>query len=164
MFKMILAGAAALMLSVVAANATPIEYDYTLIPIAGPTSGTMALHLTDTPTLPFQNYASLIGAGSNITIGGNIFSLTSGVTNLTFSDTAGTIFDIAYFGISPNPGGVLNTLFGYSYTAGRASTLGYFSAATDPGPAAVPEPLTLSLFGAGLAGVAALRRRRQFKA
>jgi hypothetical protein len=35
---------------------------------------------------------------------------------------------------------------------------------TDPDPVGVPEPLTLTLFGAGLAGAAALRRRKAKKA
>ena len=35
---------------------------------------------------------------------------------------------------------------------------------TDPGPVGVPEPLTVTLFGAGLAGAAALRRRKAKKA
>ena len=35
---------------------------------------------------------------------------------------------------------------------------------TDPGPIGVPEPLTVTLFGAGLAGAAALRRRKAKKA
>jgi hypothetical protein len=34
----------------------------------------------------------------------------------------------------------------------------------DPGPAQVPEPMTLSLLGAGLAGLVALRRRYKLKA
>jgi hypothetical protein len=46
---------------------------------------------------------------------------------------------------------------------GAAGTNTGVAGATDP-PPAVPEPLTLSLFGAGVAGVAAMRRRKAKKA
>jgi hypothetical protein len=80
----------------------------------------------------------------------------------TFVDVFGTAFNIAG-GYTVNlwgdgnmgPGGALT--YGVGVAQG-AAVLDYKFAGVG---ATVPEPLTLSLFGAGLAGAAAMRRRRK---
>jgi hypothetical protein len=50
-------------------------------------------------------------------------------------------------------------------TSGRDVIIGASGGSiTDPDPVGVPEPITMSLFGAGLVGAAALRRRKSKKA
>jgi hypothetical protein len=58
-------------------------------------------------------------------------------------------FTIADLGLSGNAN-IGATLFGFEVTP-----------AFSPNVAPVPEPVTLSLFGAGFAGIAAMRRRKK---
>lgn len=93
-----------------------------------------------------------IADGIDITAGGgSLFSAT--LPGLTTSDysfivnlASAQAFTITDLGLSGNPN-IGATLFGFNVSPVRGRT-------------AVPEPLTLSLFGAGLAGAAALRRRK----
>lgn len=55
----------------------------------------------------------------------------------------------------------INSNFGSTFVTGFVE--GAFQGASAP-PTAIPEPFTLSLFGTGLAGVVALRRRRRLAA
>jgi len=51
--------------------------------------------------------------------------------------------------------------FGFTQTGGSISVSGTFASPPAAAPIGVPEPLTITLFGAGLIGVGALRRRQK---
>lgn len=69
---------------------------------------------------------------------------------------AGGIIDLSFFRLGTCVNSDCSALIAPIVTTGSGS----FTAS----PAAVPEPLTLGIFGAGLAGVAALRRRKKASA
>ncbi len=89
------------------------------------------------------------------------YSITTNLGTYTFTNVS-----------VPNLNTQLQTFFGYTAGAGEHFTAFSFSTQLGAGSGAaldnvtlgtlfaVPEPFTLSLFGAGLAGAAALRRRR----
>jgi hypothetical protein len=81
----------------------------------------------DRKTATFVDEKSLIRAGSNITIGSTVFSLTSGVSALEFSDLSGTLWDVTYAGT--NGPTSLATTVGYVFNATNAGpqTIGSFS-------------------------------------
>jgi len=188
MRKLILS-ALALAASTVVANAVPITGNYSITSTSDPTiTGILANPFSfnlalgapqtfdlaniyqnsdglSTVTVTFNFTAPVVGSGAvleadDFTTPGNSThdTLTPGVkSTVNFSD--GTVVDI--------------TLGGDTYNGNAGNYTGLvptvtFDLITDPSAAgptpqavAVPEPLTVSLFFAGLAGAAAVRRRKR---
>jgi len=173
--KKILAGAAlSVLLSTAAAQAGPITYNYNL---SGGLAGTLSFTLNAAPTTSQKN--SLTDIKGQITafsanIGGQSFNIFNAcplncVSNLEFGNSG--LFNLTFEGINTLAGGNLASLFtagpNFSYYnqltgQGSSGTL-VFAGNTTP-TTAVPEPFTLSLFGAGVAGLAAARRRKKTNA
>jgi len=100
------------------------------------------------------------GANGEVEISGLVLSLTdplvlSGVTlsNFRFSTVAGDTGSVFANGFWDGSGQATHLLYLLADVTGPAVD----DQAVDP----IPEPLTLSLFGAGLAGAVAIRRRRK---
>ena len=102
--------------------------------------------------------------------GGGFYTISTDLSTATFTSVPGEVFDgIASVGnellfVVRNTGGLEYDLT----TNSVVETSGLIAGADDiaplaglGGPVPVPEPLTLSLFGAGLAGAVALRRRKK---
>lgn len=162
---------AALLLSVAASQATPITINYTLNPTSGGSVvGNMELVLSSIPTSTQPvNYNSLISAGSKVTFGTEVFALTSSnVTLLEFNNLSPNyslyIVSLPYIHDTNGAGWLtMSSSFAYQSANGGLNEAGGFSNGVVAAPAAVPEPLTLSLFSAGLFGAAVLRRRQKKK-
>jgi hypothetical protein len=151
-----------------AANATPLTYDLTLTPAVGTLTGTgtFTIDATGTPTGVYT-VASGTLLNLSFTIGGHIFDLSNAISgpSSTWVYFAGGAFNgVTYTGID---GDILVSLnvgaLSYTYsnqTANAAYSIGTVSG--QPAPVQpVPEPLTLALLGAGLAGMGAMRGRRK---
>jgi hypothetical protein len=105
----------------------------------------------------FFNYAPNNG-GDNATIsaldaGGNVLFSFDLETDAPIS-TPGGFNQFAFRGIESSDVNIYGLRFGGDYILATGTANGNVP------PPAVPEPLTLSLFGAGFAGMAALRRRK----
>jgi hypothetical protein len=177
-------GAAVLTAAVVAlvsfgANASPITYDFTVTGTTGPLSG-----ITATGSFAYDSSIVPAGGGSvsgtnllttlNFTWDGIIYNQTTANTGSLGFDPSGALFN-AEFGTNCTAGGcsttsgfeqwevsqtVLGSVGGFEY--GIAGHEGLFVG--NARLTKVPEPLTLSIFGAGLAGAVAIRRRKKAKA
>lgn len=183
--RKIIVGALALLASVVAANATPITGTYSVTTnngatvtnlLSDPFNINLVLNVGQTFNLAnvFQNadgtsqvtasfHFTAPSALNDIILAADVFSTpgaskhdaltwqSGGLLTENFSD--GSIVNIALADITSNGNSYTGLNIPITFTLTRAATP----------PVGVPEPLTLSLFGAGLAGAAALRRRRKAK-
>ncbi|HEY2007548.1 MAG TPA: PEP-CTERM sorting domain-containing protein [Rhizomicrobium sp.] len=151
-----------------AANASPVyTYDLTLTPGAGSTvGGTGTFEITSMPsatTTSTFSGSSLIDLSINI--GGDDFTLADDpAAAVTFTKGVLTNIKYAYTFSGPNNQTHGDTLdlsgvYAFYYNNNLGASYGSFTA-VDP-PAAVPEPFTLSLLGAGLAGAVTLRRAKR---
>lgn len=187
MRKVFTAVAGALLLGAGAAHATPISGTYsitdtgtgtitnvlsnpftlnltvgapqtvTLINIHDTTAGTSTISASFVFTAPVAATGSNSGTDVFATLTGHNVNDTftgSGPTVVNFSD--GSILDLAfgssaYGGTTQGAGGYNNVGLDAPFT---------FTLVQGPTTRNVPEPLTLSVFGAGLAGLGMLRRRK----
>jgi hypothetical protein len=128
-------------------------------PLSVPTTGwtTHATGATDTFTNPpFDHWNNSVGCcggqfgGANAVSGPLVLDITgAGLTQASFiANSLGYFFAVD----------IIQTSTGFT---GAVAAKGPDVTCTDCGVRNVPEPFTLSLFGAGLAGAAALGRRRK---
>jgi PEP-CTERM motif len=173
--KLALATTLALVASVGGANAS-VLYDLTFTPSSGGTiGGTGTMTISSAPLTGLNQVSNYYqtpptppnGAGTlsalSITFGSDVFNLAdkNNGSNPLVQFTTGTLDDITYAGTAANGDSLMITSqFVYFTAANREQEIGTFTA-VDPPLAPVPEPITLSVFGAGLAGAAAMRRRKK---
>lgn len=72
--------------------------------------------------------------------------------------TSGTLYTEDF--VKNGPNGTTGYVFSADLTDGKNTGAQAWAEGIDPPSTSVPEPFTMSLFGAGLAGMAALRRRK----
>ena len=113
-----------------------------------------------------QNGSGTLSALS-ITFGSDTFNLASknNGSNPLVQFTSGVLDDITYAGLATNGDGdslMITSQFVYFTASNRMQEIGTFTA-VDPPANPVPEPITLSIFGAGLVGAAAMRRHKKIK-
>jgi len=170
--KKILTGAAlGLLLSAAAAQAGPITYNYNF---GGSLPGTLSFTLNAAPTTAQKNALTDIKSqitAFSATIDGQSFNIFNScpfncVSNLEFGNSG--LFNLTFEGINTLTGGNLASLFTagpnfsyYNQLTGHASSGTFTFAGTTTPTTAVPEPLTASVFGAGVMGLIASRRRKK---
>lgn len=111
-------------------------------------SGSIATTKILTTTFTFGSALDFL---VSLTAGSNLYDLGNNISsNIDFSDTA-TMTAIV---VKDAAGNVIP--FGLTTASGASLFSGL---APSPSPTGVPEPMTLALFGAGLAGLTAVRRR-----
>lgn len=142
------------------ASATPVTYDVTLVPLYGP-GGTGSFTIDDSGS--FLGHYTVNNGGLlalEFDIDGHVFDLSTAhsTPDPEVDLVAGYLVNILYssgnLALNFNSG-----LLGYIYNNFRGQTFsgGVILAARND----VPEPLTLALVGAGLAGMGTMRKRRK---
>ena len=137
------------------------------VTFSGLTGNTTASHIHCCTALPFQTVPPNAPVATQVpNFPGFPLGVTSGFYNsVTFDLTLASSWNPAFI----TAHGGTTALAEADFAAGLFGNKSYLNvhSSTSPGGEIrgvlvfVPEPLTLSLFGAGLAGVAALRRRRR---
>lgn len=122
-----------------------------------------------------QIFATTPGASYTLTFQYGAFSNPANIGTQSLAISAGDLATVLTSATSVQDLGLLFTTYNYTFTALAGSTALVFADASGANTnsidgildsisvnavRAVPEPLTLSLFGAGLAGAAGLRRRK----
>lgn len=147
-----------------AASATPVTYDLTLVPTLGSTGGTGFFTIDEQPSF-LEHYTVSNGGllALEFNIDGNIFDLSNANTfdpevDLLAGNAINILYNSGYLFFGFDFG---SALLGYGYLNvwDGASSSGYIIV-TRQGSNDVPEPLTLALVGAGLAGMGAMRKRK----
>lgn len=152
-----------------AAHASSVTYDLTLVNVIGNLSGgTGSFTIDDTPNFPTDAFYQNGSAGHDLTdltlsIGGNTFTLADSDSPASIDFLLGQVASINYdgslgngfFKITLNSG-----LLGYTYTniLGAQLSSGYIVAS--PAAAPTPEPGSLFLLGTGALGFAAFGARK----
>lgn len=161
--------AALVMLGFAPANAAPITYDFNLTPIYGP-SGNGSFTVDGPVTWLGDHFSAADGdlLALEFNIDGRTFDLSEAAAfpDPTVDFLFGGTINIAYasgdfflnFG-SLGLGYTYNNVFGQTYSGGFITDIRVADSSNPTNP--VPEPLTLALLGAGLAGMGAMRGRRK---
>lgn len=148
-----------------AASATPVTYDLTLAPLYGP-GGTGSFTIDDAGT--FLGHYSVNNGGLlalEFNIDGHTFDLSDALStpDPTVDLIAGFPINIVYasgnFALNFSSG-YLGLGYVYNNWAGWTFSGGVILGARSSSSNDVPEPLTLALVGAGLAGMGAMRKRK----
>lgn len=159
------------------AQASVFNFNFDASPdgtVTGPFVGTGTFSFTGTATAGTFSLSSLSGYAFDFTVNGNHFTaanLATSVSNILVSITSSGQDLLAHFGgAGGGPfGGSMDFVngganlsfqpaFGPLYFSG--SSFGTYEGVLSTAPSAVPEPLSASLVGLGLAGIVAVRRRR----
>lgn len=138
---------------------SPVD-DFTLAPLLSPLSSPGSVDFTNFSSLNFSDpvFGTFTGSalGTHTTTNLDPFFIAFWTISGTF--TTGTEWG--------NPGATFtaNETWSCTQTGSQADAISCSGTFHSPAAVRTPEPLTLSLFGAGLAGAAAFRRRRKNKA
>jgi len=152
------------------ADATTVTYDFTVTATSGPLSGdtsTGSFSFASSLEVP-NTFDSALGLLSSLNFTWDAITYTAATANTGYLDFGPTgLLDSYCFGNDVNASGCFErsgttdfVVGGSSFTYSVVGSGIYFGTASFS-PASVPEPITLSIFGAGLVGAVSLRRRKK---